>query len=276
MVVPEGKAPVSDRNPQVWAGVYTSIKEAALDASRGAPSKALRRPTAISFEKRRWVQHQIEEARRLREDGNRPGAGRGLLREVMAGYLAGRRGLISILDFGGGLALEFLRLQAANLPRRQLRFCVIETPTLCRTGKAFFRLEPSVRFRTTLPSDGRSVNIFHAANSLHYVVDWKGFLFRASRLKPELLVLPGVMAGPIPTFGSLQRYYGDQLPVWFWNENEFIGFVEELGYECVFRSPAESRYFGRVRDLPMANFPRSHRLRRKCDLVFRRKSTGRT
>ena len=262
---------MSARAPHVWAGIYQTIQAAASEVKR----KRASRPARNSFEQRRWIQHQINEAKQLRQNGNRPGAGRGLLREVVAGYLAGRRGLISVLDFGGGLALEFLRLRAANLPDQQLRFCVIETPTVCRTGKAFFRSEPGVRFRTTLPTDGRPVNIFHAANSLHYVMDWKQFLFRASRLKPELLVLPGVMAGPIPTFGSLQRYYGDQLPVWFWNDNEFIGFVEGLGYECVLRSPAESRYFGRVRDLPMANFPRSHRLKRKCDLVFRRKTTKR-
>jgi putative methyltransferase (TIGR04325 family) len=194
---------------------------------------------------------------------------------VLAGYLAGRPGIISVLDFGGGLALEFLRLHAAKFPTQQLRFCVIETPTLCRTGKLFFRSEPGVRFRATLPTDGQSVNIFHAANSLHYLRDWKGFLVRASRLNPELLVFPGVMAGPIPTFGSLQCYYGDKLPVWFWNDTEFIAFVEGLGYECVLRSPSEARYFGRVRDLPMSNFPPSHRLQRKCDLVFRRNTMRR-
>jgi len=257
----------------VWAGVYRTIQEAALDARRASgASRSSSGRRSSSFEQQRWVQHQIEEARELREDGNRPGASRGILKEVLAGYLVGHFTPISIMDFGGGLALEFLRLQAARLPMKNIRFCVIETPTICRVGKAFFRFEDRVSFRSTLPRAGRRINIFHAANSLHYVLNWKTFLARALSLKPELLVLPGVMAGPIPTFGSLQSYYGNRLPVWFWNEDEFISVVEGLGYDCVFRNQAEARYFGRVRDLPMSNFPRSHRLRRKCDLVFRRKT----
>ncbi len=260
-----------NHRPNVWAGVYGTIQEAAQNARRLTRSaKRNSRGGTSSFEQRRWVQHQLNEARQLRQDGNRPGASRGILREVLAGYLAGHRGSVSILDFGGGLALEFLRLQAAKVPTAHMRFCVVETPTICRAGKVFFRFDGNVTFRSTLPTDGRRVNIFHAANSLHYVADWQGFLVRAVRLKPDLVVLPGVMAGPIPTFGSLQGYYGNQLPVWFWNETEFIGFVEALGYECVFRNQTEARYFGRVRDLPMSNFPRTHRLRRKCDLVFRR------
>jgi putative methyltransferase (TIGR04325 family) len=264
-----------DPRQNVWAGVYSTMQEAALDAKRAEGRNGHSRGKTNSFEQRRWVQHQLNEANALRRDGNRPGASRGLLREVLAGYLVGRRGSISVLDFGGGLALEFLRLQAAKLPTQHIRFCVVETPTICSAGKAFFGFDGSVTFRSTLPTDGRRVNVFHAANSLHYVADWKGFLARAVRLKPEVLVLPGVMAGPIPTFGSLQCYYGNRLPVWFWNEKDFVGYIEGLGYECVLRNEAEARYFGRVRDLPMSNFPRTHRLRRKCDLVFRRSTARR-
>jgi hypothetical protein len=91
-------------------------------------------------------------------------------------------------------------------------------------------------------------------------------------MNPELLVLVGITAGGrIPTFATLQNYYGNWLPVWFWNQNEFVSFIEGLGYECILSQDAEARYFGRVRNLPMSNFPRTHRLSRKCDLVFRRK-----
>jgi len=256
----------------VWVGIFKTIQEAACYARQGKVSKKgpfNGQPT--SFEQERWVRHQLKEAEQLQQDENRPGASRGILKEVLAGYVAGRDKSLSVVDFGGGLALEFLRLREAMLPMQRMNFCVIETPTICRTGKVFFRTEPRVCFRATLPIGGRRVDVFHAANSLHYVVNWKGLLTRVSRLQPELIVLAGITAGPIPTFGSLQNYYGDWLPVWFWNQNEFVSFVEGLGYECIFRGQTEARYFGRVRDLPMPKFPRTHRLRRKCDLVFRRR-----
>ena len=154
---------------------------------------------------------------------------------------------------------------------QRLRFCVIETPTICRIGRDFFRAEPNVSFRSTLPNTVRRVNVFHAANSLHYVNNWKSFLTRVSRLRPELIVLAGITAGHVPTFATLQTYYGNWLPVWFWHQKELVSYVEGLGYECVLCSEAEARYFGRIRNLPMSNFPLTHRLPRKCDLVFRRR-----
>ena len=256
----------------VWEGIYSNIQEAASRARQLEISKRVSpNDHAKSFEQERWVQHQLKEADRLQQGDYRSGASRGILKEVLAGYVARRDGSLSVIDFGGGLALEFFRLKGGGLPTQNLSFCVIETPTICRTGRVFFRTEPRVHFRSTLPKDNRRVDVFHAANSLHYVIDWKGFLTRVSRLQPNLIVLAGITAGPIPTFGSLQSYYGNWLPVWFWNQDEFVSFIEGLGYECVLRAKAEARYFGRVRDLPMSKFPRTHRLQRKCDLVFKRR-----
>lgn len=256
----------------VWVGIYPTLQEAAAHARQLQQSRRVSRDSRLhSFEQERWVQHQIKEAEQLQQGDYRPRASRGILKEVLAGYVAGRKKGPSVLDFGGGLALEFLRLKGAHYPAHRMRFCVIETPTICRTGRAFFRASPNVTFRSTLPQKGSRVDVFHAANSLHYVKNWKGFLKRVSRLQPELLVLAGITAGQIPTFATLQSYYGNWLPVWFWHQKEFMSFVEELGYECVLCGEAEARYFGRVRDLPMSNFPRTHRLPRKCDLVFRRR-----
>ena len=77
-----------------------------------------------------------------------------------------------------------------------------------------------------------------------------------------------LMAGDIPTFGTLQQYYDTQMPSWFWNVGEFVAAVRERGYKLIFRSIHMSTILGATGPLPMTNSPLSHRVDHGCHLLF--------
>jgi putative methyltransferase (TIGR04325 family) len=229
----------------------------------------------VAFSSKRWIERQKLEAEELMRNPSAPSSGGSVLADILPGWIAARGTATKIVDFGGGLALEYLRTKGRGVPVDQFAYTVVETEPVCRAGREVFRKTSGVAFASKLAACRGPIDIFHAASSLHYVRDWKSFLRRVADLGPELLVLAGTLAGAVPTFASLQNYYGTTIPVWFLNQGELFARLGELGFKCISDQPAAARYFGRVRPLPMQNFPSSHRLRRKRNFIFCRADESR-
>lgn len=238
---------------RIWDGIE--------DAFPPAPK------TPLAFDSSRWLDAQRKAVESEIALVNTPGPSTLLstlpLPVLLAPLVKSGKSL-SVLDFGGGAGVLYPSLRDC-LPCAHLDMHVVETDAVCNLGRALFDSE-ELSFHTEIPQ--RQFDVIHAANSLHYVADWRSLLERFALMKPRLIVLTGLTAGNIPSFVTYQEYYGTRIPVWFFSRKAVESAMESLGYKLVYHSLLDFPYLGERGALPMDHFPASHRLQRKCNLVF--------
>lgn len=237
---------------KIWEGIYPEFPK---------------QEGVATFSATRWINRQIEEAKSLMALRGTLAKTQSILGDVLIGYGAQTENPIRVLDFGGGLALEYLKLQVRNLPMDRLDYYVIENKDVCQVGESFYT-ENNIHFFADLSHPHHPYDIFYAESSFQYLENWKKALLQIFDHQPKLLLLCGMLVGNIPTFSTLQTYYEHQLPVWFLNQEELRAFLELHHYKLVSQQVANARYFGKQCNLPMQNFPKPYRLRRKCNLIF--------
>ena len=244
----------------IWEGIYDHFPEDYIDRV---------------FESERWVNSLRERSLRLLNEieGGGTISAHTLVHEhplppVVALLAAWVDTPIRILDFGGGTGSSFVSL-IKSLPTSDLvEFHVLETPAVCQLGREVYKKFRNLHFHDELPRDIKKFDVVHAANSLHYVADWRMMLGQFACYEPRFIMLSGLNAGDIETFVSYQNYYGSKIPVWFWNVREIIGALENLDYNLIYKSLLETSYLGKVQPPPMGNFPPQYQLKRKCNLIF--------
>ena len=69
-------------------------------------------------------------------------------------------------------------------------------------------------------------------------------------------------------FFGLQKYYSTLIPYRFLSLNNLLGEMKEIGYGCDLISPYLSPHLGELRELPMENFPTSHRIQHPTTLLL--------
>ncbi len=246
--------------PPIWEGVFNSFPTVS------------ERP---AFEREQWIGKQIIEAEQIAQQAAQPGPfSPNPLAYVLAALSLKAARLIRVADFGGGLGLEYLRLKDHEWGGCNLSFSVIETGEVCNEGRKLFSGAPSIRFYESLDLLGEPHDVFYASNSFQYIRNWKPFIRLISQLDFQMIYLRGVLAGEIPTFASLQNYYGTGIPVWFHNKVELLGQFAEAGYSCLLDAPCSSTYFGMEQPPPMLNFEKHYRLESKRDILLARSLGG--
>ena len=243
----------------IWSGVYDAFPKAGAKASP-------------AFEGERWLERQVAAAEQVLETvpaARAEADNDSYFLGLIAGYLSGKRKPVRFVDFGGSLALAYLPLLKSCKRVDRVRWTVIETKAICAAGTKFAKRHGlgHVDFAADI-GRLRKFDVFFARNAFHYSKDWRGLIKTLAQRGAEMVVLRGVIAGPTPTFCTLQNYYGQSIPVWFFNEGELIKSFGEAGFDLVSRRPVKQRYFGKIQSPPMANFPRSHRGKVNLDLVF--------
>jgi putative methyltransferase (TIGR04325 family) len=247
----------------IWNGIYDSFP--------------LVNHTKKAFSQKRWIQKQCKEATEIYLNKDLR-ISQTILGKIIIGYTAKNCQQSTIVDFGGGLALEYLRLISSGYQVEELDYYVIETEAVCNFGQTYYSekefpnflgLRDQIHFKSNLEELDMEYDIFHCDSSFQYIEDWRTELEKVFLKSPSLILLCGMLAGDIPTFATVQNYYEQQLPVWFINKQEIVKFLHENNYRLVFQEKAESRYFGEVRNLPMSNFPIKYQLQKKCHLCFR-------
>jgi len=243
----------------IWSGVYDAFPKAGAKASP-------------AFEDGRWIERQMAVAEHVLEmepyDRAAPDNDSYFL-GLITGYLSGKPKPVSVVDFGGSLALAYLPLLKFCKRVDGVRWTVIESKAVCAAGTKFVKRHGlgHVDFATDI-GRLRKLDVFFARNSFHYTKDWRGLINTIAQRGAEMVILRGVIAGSSPTFCTLQNYYGERIPVWFFNEAELVLSFSEAGFDLVSRRPVKQRYFGKLQSPPMTNFPRSHRGKMNLDLVF--------
>lgn len=175
---------------------------------------------------------------------------------------------LRILDFGGGLGTGYMALCESILYHSgAIDYTIVEIPEVCETGRELLSRR-EIAYLDSLPSQGE-FDLVHSASALQYIEDWQQALKSLSGYGAEYILLSDVFAGSIPTFVTLQNYYGSRIRHWFLNFEELLKLISSLGYQLVMKSFVNARRLGAEDILPMENFPASHRLEQSLHLLFR-------
>lgn len=176
---------------------------------------------------------------------------------------------IDILDFGGGLGIGYMTL-AESIPQYsgKINYTIVEVPQICDAGRQIFSGK-NISYVDTIP-DKNKFDLIHSASAIQYVEDWPGLLRKFNDCEPDYLFLSDVFTGNIPTFVTLQNYYGSKIAHWFFNQDELLSYISSLGYELIMKSFVSSRRLDAEDILPMGNFPEDNRLDLTVHLLFKR------
>jgi putative methyltransferase (TIGR04325 family) len=246
-------------NGEIWQGVYLNFVETGGDPN--------------VHEGQVWIEKQVGQAKATigKYETDATISPVGLTTDYALSYIAAtvaKEGKpLKIIDFGGGLGVSFLPLKSVLPDNQPLEFCVVEGKLICEQGKKLFENYAEISFTEQMPST-ECVDIIHAGSSMHYVDDWIELLKQFSQYTPKFLIFADLPAGDIETFVTTQNYYDKQIPVRFWNIQQFINAVEDLGYRLIMKSRFHSKYISHMR-----NFDRLHRLNYFAQIIFESNSS---
>jgi putative methyltransferase (TIGR04325 family) len=187
---------------------------------------------------------------------------------AVAALTAPRDGVLRVLDFGGGIGETALSL-IGMLSDGGLDIVIVEGDGICRLGRELLKDETRVTFRADLPPQAR-FDIVHCASALHYVDDWTGMLARFAATEAGCLLFVDLPAADNASFVTTQHFYGDRIPVHFWNLGDFIAQVEALGYRLALKARYRTSLMGAAGRPPTQHFPPPHRLDYFAQLLFLR------
>lgn len=247
---------------EIWEGVYSNFEEAAEDGA--------------VFDSKRWIDKEKARAEALLKSmrSKWPLSDAADTRDYILPLVVALSGTseekISVLDFGGGLGTSYLSTLASVVKPSTVEFHIVEGDAIAKVGSELFANHPNVHFHVELPSFENPITIVHAGSSLHYVEDWMAMVHSFSEYKPRYLVYSDLPAGEIETFVTKQNYYGEKIPVWFWNISEFVSATEKLGFRLIYQSRFISPSELVRRSIKMCKFPRKYRLGSCCQLLFER------
>lgn len=132
----------------------------------------------------------------------------------------------TFVDYGGSLALTY---QAIKEIVPIDAYYVIETPTIVRSGSSIF-VDGVVHFHT-IDHEPEKIDVLYIRTALQYAQDWRKDLEALLKWNPNRIVLAHTSAGPVPTYLTIQHWYGKKIPYWFINEDELIEAITASGYK---------------------------------------------
>lgn len=219
----------------VFHGVYKSFDEAPAHGSSDCAS---------------WIDRQVWSVVSRPRSAHWP---ENTLAHLVTNYAADR-----ILDWGGSLGATYQCLLKLVGFRHHLIYDIVETP---KTVEAATKLYANVpHFYTEIPQ--KQYDIIFSQNAIQYASDWAAVVAQWAAVKPQFIVGAGMLLSDAPSFVTIQNWFGEMIPVWFINRDEFLSQLPE--YELCSEV--------RARRVNMANFPEELRIRCTKNLMLRRKS----
>lgn len=219
-----------------------------------------------AFRSKIWIENSLEKLRVARKNPLSRNDSATLL-SLLTAIVFHRKGRATILDFGGGIGITYYEV-ARSLPAVQsLKYYIIENEKVCGAGKKAFAKDHRVSFLTKLPTNLSKTDVVHLGSSLQYIENWKDLLNLLAKLASPYLLLTDLPAGNIPSFATVQNYYGYKIPYWFFSLKEIVNFLKTLGFKLVFKSIFLDSNTNANKFLN-SNFPKRYRLDNTCNLLF--------
>jgi len=248
----------------IWEGIYKDFSECPKCGE--------------GFSTERWVAQETERINKLKaaiKESPLSAVGyRTSLLPLLIALMAenSKENKVNVLDFGGGLGSTYLLVNSGCIKQGDMSFCIVESEEICRRGREVFKDDDKICFSNCLPKDVRSFDIIHLGSSIQYIEDWRGLMKEFAIYKPGYILLADVPAGKIPTYASVQNYYGSKIPYWFFNTNDIIDTMASAGYTLMFESVCIDKRLGKEQPLPQDNFPQEYRVGDACNLLFVREN----
>lgn len=175
-----------------------------------------------------------------------------------------QRDEVRILDFGGGMGVDYIHLTSSVPDLKHIDYHIVENSSMCKLGSHLFEDDPQVHFHSSLPTDLATVDIIYICTALQYIEDYPALLKDLCNYHPEYFLFVKLAAGEIPTYVSSQRNLRNAVVGhWFINIKEIESLMSSNGYILIYKSALEREY-------NQENFPAKYRLKRHCNLLFRR------
>ncbi len=171
---------------------------------------------------------------------------------------------IRILDFGGGLGIDYVYLTGCQRACQTIDYYVIESKKMCKEGNRLFQHDHRIHFRSSLPTDLSDIDIIHMDSVLQYIEDYAALLHALCAYRPKYFLFVRLWAGHVPTYATAQKNMpGMTIAHWFINVNEVIEIMSANGYSLMYKGASDEEY-------GQDNFPPQYRMERPCNLLFSR------
>jgi putative methyltransferase (TIGR04325 family) len=244
---------------KIWDGIYKDFKEANKNGINIA---------AEVWDNQLWMDKQILIQKQAIEKSNKKNS----ISELAFSHdyclpyiLSTMNGKVieqQILDYGGGLASTYMPVKSMLPPNYKFKFTIVENEVICIKGNEIFKNDKKINFVNYLPLN-QKFDVIHLGSSMHYVEDYKKLFKDFYKIKPKYLIFADLPAGDIQTFVTNQNFNQKKIPVRFWNLQEFIKELEEIGFKLIIKSRYKSNYIE-----AMKSFPKKYRLEYFSQLVF--------
>ncbi|MDP2364242.1 MAG: methyltransferase, TIGR04325 family, partial [Ignavibacteria bacterium] len=209
--------------------------------------------------------------------GQREGRGLSTIRSIadypiplVVGMLLATREKLSVLDFGGGMGLQYLEVIAkVPVAKERLDYYIMDGNASIQNRPDELNQFNKLKFISNIEDLKEPIDIIHIGSTLQYVNDWKFLIFDLkTKYQPMYFVFSDLLAGDVPTFVSHQIFYEKRIPVHMLNIDEFISFMKSLGFDNSYQSLFQSNILGRE---TLSNFelPENKRIRKTINIIFR-------
>ena len=240
----------------IWEGVYQNYRDVPV-AGAGYAGDRLTQETLIytrfvlaASQQRRFVPTEV--------------IGQHVFLPMLVSILGHDHDTVSILDFGGGMGVDYIHLISSVPHAKHIDYHIVENRSVCEAGSRLFENGSRVHFYPSLPTGLAKVDIVYICTALQYVENYASLLKALSDYHPEYFLFVKLAAGDIPTYATIQRNLpGTTVGHWFINVREIESLMYANGYSLIFKSAQEREY-------DQENFPAEYRLKRHCNLLFRR------
>ena len=186
---------------------------------------------------------------------------------------------LTILDFGGGSGITFLKLAGGLDPQIKINFTVIDSKRMCDMGREVFNNREkvggrSVNFYSTIEDASKniqkSLDILHIGGVLQYIRDWQAVLTQLIHFNPKTILLSDLPAGDIEEFTTSQDLFGSLVPWRFYNLKSLTEFFKSVGYQPILKTHYHVKQRGKYIKLPTKHFPKESRIENAVNLMYKK------
>ena len=195
---------------------------------------------------------------------------RSVLLPPIVAMMLNNQSQLNILDFGGGLGIGWMTLkESITNAKEKINYTILELPAICKQGKELHNDE--INFIDTLPNTNE-FQIIHSSSAIQYIEDWQNLIKRLCSFNAKHILMSDVFAGDFETFVTLQNYYNNKIPHWFFKFTDFIKAFNENGYLLDMSSFVSAKRLNYDDELPMNNFEDKYKLKYTSHMLFSKKA----
>jgi putative methyltransferase (TIGR04325 family) len=160
---------------------------------------------------------------------------------VLAAEVAAKKGEVRVLDFGGGIGVNFVNIRAALPAGAKLHYDIVDSPANQNRWQLLFENSANCGCFTEIPRP--SYDVVFASSTLQYIPDWVAVLARLADACERWIVLSRLPITRGPAFVARQNvrfvngpHSGETagtIPHRFFNREELIDVLRARGFELV-------------------------------------------